>query len=160
MSATRFTALILFTGPEHPQASSIIFETLSPFAISIVDSRHFLIRDRVFSTALIALDPAHLPAIEADLIAAAERIGFDVAIDIHPEAADIQSRALYRNTIIAPEFSPTGMQRIFEALAAHGSIVIFSSITKTDTAHELMLETAGLDPLPVLQAHSADGKVQ
>ena len=110
--------------------------------------------------ALIALDPAHLPAIEADLIAAAERIGFDVAIDIHPEAADIQSRALYRNTIIAPEFSPTGLHQIFEALTAHGSIVIFSSITKTDTAHELMLETAGLDPLPVLQAHSADGKVQ
>jgi len=109
---------------------------------------------------LIALDPAHLPAIEADLIAAAERIGFDVAIDIHPEAADIHSMALYRNTIIAPEFSPTGLHQIFEALAAHGSIVIFSSITKTDNAHELMLETTGLDPLPVLQAHSADWKVQ
>ena len=93
MSATRFTALILFTGPDHPQASSIIFETLSPFAIGIIDSRHFLIRDRVFSTALIALDPAHLPAIEADLIAAAERIGFDVAIDIHPEAENQMPRS-------------------------------------------------------------------
>jgi len=160
MSATRFTALILFTGPEHPRASSIIFETLSPFVVTMIDSRHFLIRDRIFSTALIALDPAHLPAIEADLLAAAEAIGFDVAIDVHPEAVESASRLLYRNTIIAPEFSSSSLQEIFKALTSHGSIIAISSITKTDRGHELMIESSGLDPLPVLQTLSAEWKVQ
>ena len=160
MSATRFTALILFTGPEHPRASSIIFDTLSPFTVSVIDSRHFLIRDRIFSTALIALDPAHLPAIEADLLAAAEDLGFDVAIDVHPEAVENESRSLYRNTIIAPEFSSSSLKKIFSGLASHGSIIAVSSITKTQKGHELMIESSGLDPLPVLQALSAEWKIQ
>jgi phosphoserine phosphatase len=158
MAATRFTALILFTGANHPEANSIIYETLSPFAVSIIDARQFLIRDRVFSTALIELDPAHAPAIESDLVAAAERIGFDVAIDLHPDTASTESHSLYRNTLVAPEFSPSHIHEIFAALSSHGSIVTFTSITKTAKAHELLIESTGLDPITALRALSSEWK--
>jgi predicted amino acid-binding ACT domain protein len=163
MASTKVTALILFTGPDNPEASTIIFKTLSPFSTAILDTRHFVIRGRVFSTALIALDVAHAPAIEADLIEAAERTGMDVAVDLHPngevsanEAA--HSHSLYRNTLIASEFSAAALDEIYRLLKENGADVIFTSVSKSKAGHELLIESTGNDPLPALRQHSVDWK--
>jgi hypothetical protein len=158
MAPSRFTALILFTGSDRPEASSVIFETLSPFAISVIDSRHFVVRDRVFSTALIALHPAHAPAIEADLIAAAERIGFDVAIDLNPESEDERSEPFHRYALTSDQFSAEELKSIYELLAHNGLSVTMTSVTKTASGHELICESVGGDGFDLLRTQNEKWK--
>jgi len=63
----QFTGLILLTGTDKAGIASALFEILSPFSISILDVEQLVISDRLILTVLIALNPSHQKAIEADL---------------------------------------------------------------------------------------------
>ena len=54
----QFTGLILLTGVDSVGISAALFQTLSPFAISIVDVEQVVISDRLILTVLIALNPS------------------------------------------------------------------------------------------------------
>lgn len=76
-----FTGLILLSGVDAPGVTQSLFETLSPFSITILDMEQVVIRGRLILTALISLDPAHSDGIEDDLVQLGTRLGLDVAID-------------------------------------------------------------------------------
>lgn len=76
-----FTGLILLSGVDAPGVTQSLFETLSPFSITILDMEQVVIRGRLILTALISLDPAHSDGIEDDLVQLSERLGLDIAID-------------------------------------------------------------------------------
>ena len=71
----KFTGLILLSGVDAPGITESLFETLSPFAIEILDIEQVVIRGRVILTALIACNPAHAKAIEEDLEKCAVSLG-------------------------------------------------------------------------------------
>lgn len=75
----QFTGLILLTGVDKPGIASALFETLSPFAISILDIEQLVISDRLILTVLIGLNPSHQKAIEADLEECASSNEVDIA---------------------------------------------------------------------------------
>ena len=53
----QFTGLILLTGVDRPGISTALFESLAPFAVSIIDVEQIVISDRLILTVLIALNP-------------------------------------------------------------------------------------------------------
>ena len=75
----QFTGLILVSGVDNPGITEALFETLSPFAVTILDIEQVVIRDRLILTVLISLSPAHAKAIDADLEVCATKIGVDIA---------------------------------------------------------------------------------
>lgn len=75
----QFTGLILLTGVDKPGVSAALFESLSPFAISILDIEQIVISDRLILTVLIALNPSHQKAIETDLEECAASNEVDIA---------------------------------------------------------------------------------
>jgi len=75
----QFTGLILLTGVDTVGISAALFQTLSPFAISIVDVEQVVISDRLILTVLIALNPSHQKAIETDLEECATANDVDIA---------------------------------------------------------------------------------
>jgi len=75
----QFTGLILLTGVDKAGISAALFQSLSPFAISIVDVEQLVVSDRLILTVLIALNPSHQKAIEADLEECAATNDVDIA---------------------------------------------------------------------------------
>ena len=63
----QFTGLILLSGVDKPGITETLFQTLTPFAVNILDIEQVVIRGRVILTCLISCAPAHAAAIEADL---------------------------------------------------------------------------------------------
>lgn len=80
-----YTGLILVTGESKPGIESTFRETLSPFAIEVLDLQSMDIRGRYFLAILFSLDKAHAKAIESDLKDAADKLQLDLAIDYRSE---------------------------------------------------------------------------
>ena len=74
-----FSGLILLTGEDKAGISKALFETLSPFAVSVIDIDQIIIKQRLILTVQILLNPAHQEAIEADLNTLAEELQVDIA---------------------------------------------------------------------------------
>lgn len=104
-----FTGLILLTGLDKPGISNELFQTLSPFAVSVIDIDQISINERIILTVLLSLNPSHQGAVEADLAALAAELDVDIAclfslstppqsgsdvIEIHVESDKIHPRAL------------------------------------------------------------------
>lgn len=75
----QFTGLILLTGVDNPGIASSLFETLSPFAVHVIDIEQIVINHRLILTVLIGANAAHQSAIEEDLAACAEGLNVDIA---------------------------------------------------------------------------------
>lgn len=76
---SQYTGIILVTGEDKPGITQALFQTLSPFTVSIIDIEQVVIRERLILTALIGLDRAHAKAIDEDLNQLAGRLGVDIA---------------------------------------------------------------------------------
>ena len=74
-----YTGIILVTGEDKPGITQALFETLSPFSVSILDIEQVVIRERLILTALISLDKAHSKAIDQDLSELGSKLSVDVA---------------------------------------------------------------------------------
>ena len=74
-----YTGIILVTGEDKPGITQALFETLSPFSVSILDIEQVVIRERLILTALISLDRAHAKAIDHDLIELSTKLSVDIA---------------------------------------------------------------------------------
>jgi len=74
-----FSGLILLTGEDKAGLADSLFETLSPFAVSVIDIDQMIIKERLFLTVHISLNPDHQEAIDEDLNQLAERLQVDIA---------------------------------------------------------------------------------
>ena len=73
-------AIILISGAASQVPNLLVDETLKPFTFTTLDRQEILMADRMILALEIELDPAHLDAIESDLVSALDHL--DVACDL------------------------------------------------------------------------------
>ena len=117
-----FTGLILISGVDKPGVTEALFETLSPFAITIVDMEQVVIRGRLILTTLISLDPAHAEAIEADLLKLSENLELDVAVDFVEMSQESKTRPtqLLHVVLLSGALKPHALAAVAGKIAAAG----------------------------------------
>jgi phosphoserine phosphatase len=78
-NSQQYSGLILLTGVDKSGVANALFETLSPFAVSIIDIDQIVIKQRLILTVQILLNPDHREAIESDLTELSEKLQMDIA---------------------------------------------------------------------------------
>ena len=118
----QFTGLILLSGVDKPGITETLFQTLSPFAVNILDIEQVVIRGRVILTCLISCSPAHAPAIEADLEECAKILGVDIASAFEESAStDIAvKKSLLHVVVLSQNLKPSSINAVANAIASNG----------------------------------------
>jgi phosphoserine phosphatase len=119
---SQFTGLILLSGIDTPGITQALFETLAPFAITVLDIEQVVARDRVILTVLIALNPDHREAIDEDLNLCAEKLGVDIATSFQTqESATIAAKTgLMHIVALGNPLAPAAISAIAAEIAEHG----------------------------------------
>jgi phosphoserine phosphatase len=119
---SQYTGLILLSGVDTPGITQALFETLSPFAITVLDIEQVVARDRVILTVLIALNPDHREAIDEDLTACAERLGVDIATSFQSqEGSTIAAKTGLMHVVsLGNPLQPAAISAIAAEIAEHG----------------------------------------
>lgn len=162
---SQFTGLILLSGVDTPGITQALFETLSPFAITVLDIEQVVARDRVILTVLIALNPDHQEAIDEDLNACAERLGVDIATSFQSqEGSTIAAKTgLMHVVALGNPLNPSAISAIAAEIAEHGGNIerIHRTASIPVTAIEFVVSDVDQDCLrpslaTVANSHSVD----
>jgi len=141
-----FTGLILLSGIDTPGITQALFETLAPFAVTIVDIEQVVIRDRVILTALIALDKSHSKAIEEDLAICATTLKVDIAVAFSQSSADsiAAKSGLLHVVVLGNPLRPSAIAMIAKTLAMQGANIerIYRTASYPITAVEFVVSGA------------------
>ena len=141
-----FTGLILLSGIDTPGITQALFETLAPFAVTIVDIEQVVIRDRVILTALIALDKSHSKAIEEDLAICATTLKVDIAVAFSQSSADsiAAKSGLLHVVVLGNPLRPSAIAMIAKTLAMQGANIerIYRTASYPVTAVEFVVSGA------------------
>ena len=122
--SNKFTGLILISGADAPGVTQALFETLSPFSITILDMEQVVIRGRLILTTLIELHPDHQSAIEEDLVDLGRRLKMDVAIDFSShEIQSNQTGAQLQLVILAKTLHPKTIASVASVINSHNGNV-------------------------------------
>ena len=142
----QFTGLILLSGVDKPGITETLFQTLSPFAVNILDVEQVVIRGRVILTCLISCSPAHAPAIETDLEECAKILGVDIASAFEESASsDIAvKKSLLHVVVLSQELKPSSINAVANAIASNGGNIerIHRTASYPVTAIELTVSGA------------------
>lgn len=158
-SEEKFTGLILLTGVDKPGITSQLFETLAPFSVAILDIEQVVIRDRLILTVLIALDPNHADAVEADLVSIQDGLGVDIACSFS-EVGEVSIQAksdLLHLVLLAPKISPKVIAAVAAVIAEEKANIerIFRTASYPVTAIEFVLSGGVEDDLRTALANVA-----
>ncbi|ASY29049.1 phosphoserine phosphatase [Candidatus Planktophila lacus] len=151
VSEQQFTGLILVSGVDSPGITEALFETLSPFAVTILDIQQVVIRGRLILTVLISLSPAHAKSIEADLEECAAKLGVDIATSF--ESSDQSSiaakKSLLHVVVLSQSLKPQAINAIAAVIAQDGGNIerINRTASYPVTAVELTVSGADLATL-------------
>jgi len=115
----QFTGLILVSGVDTPGITEALFETLSPFAVTILDIEQVVIRGRLILTVLISLSPGHAKAIDEDLEACATKIGVDIATSFESsdELTIAAKKALLHVVVLSQTLKPVAISAVASVIA-------------------------------------------
>lgn len=142
----QFTGLILLSGVDKPGITETLFQTLSPFAVNILDIEQVVIRGRVILTCLISCSPAHAPTIEADLEECANKLGVDIASAFEESATtDIAvKKSLLHVVVLSQNLKPSSINAVAYAIASNGGNIerIHRTASYPVTAIELTVSGA------------------
>jgi len=118
----QFTGLILLSGVDKPGITEGLFETLSPFAVTILDIEQVVIRERVILTVLLAVNPAHAKAIAADLDECSIRLGVDIASAFEESSilTIAAKRALCHVVVLSTDLNPRAFTAVARSIASNG----------------------------------------
>jgi len=162
---SQFTGLILVSGLDTPGITQALFETLAPFAITVLDIEQVVIRERLILTVLIALNPAHAEAIDQDLEECGQKLGVDIATSFQEQGQStiaVKSGLVHVVALGSP-LAPTAIAAIASAIATLGGNIerIHRTASYPITAIEFIV--SGADQVAVRQclaevttAHSVD----
>jgi phosphoserine phosphatase len=147
----RFTGLILVSGVDSPGITESLFETLSPFAVTILDIEQVVIRGRLILTVLISLSPGHAKAIDEDLEACALKIGVDIATSFESsdELTIAGKKALLHVVVLSQSLKPEAINAVASVIAdSKGNIErIHRTASYPLTAIEFTVSGADLNEL-------------
>lgn len=115
-----FTGLILVSGVDSPGITKALFDTLAPFAVTVLDIEQVVIRQRLILTVLISLNPDHATAIDEDLTACADRLSVDIATSFSEQGdSSIAAKSgLVHVVALANPLAPSVIAAIAEAIAS------------------------------------------
>ncbi len=115
-----FTGLILVSGVDSPGITKALFDTLAPFAVTVLDIEQVVIRQRLILTVLISLNPDHATAIDGDLTACADRLSVDIATSFSEQGdSSIAAKSgLVHVVALANPLAPSAIAAIAEAIAS------------------------------------------
>ena len=115
-----FTGLILVSGVDSPGITKALFDTLAPFAVTVLDIEQVVIRQRLILTVLISLNPDHATAIDEDLTACADRLSVDIATSFSEQGdSSIAAKSgLVHVVALANPLAPAAIAAIAEAIAS------------------------------------------
>ena len=117
---TEHTGLILISGVDAPGVTQALFAALEPFSITILDIEQVVIRGRLILTVLIALDPAHASAIEADLIETTEKLDLDLAIDFSDQVKGETKNSNLHIIVLSEDLRPASIGALARKIAEQG----------------------------------------
>lgn len=135
----QFTGLIFLTGVDRPGISAALFECLSPFAVSIIDVEQIVISDRLILTVLIALNPSHQKAIDADLEQCAAHNDVDIATLFENRQLIPVKAGLVDVVVSAPKMHPATLALVSRSLKDLG--VNIENISRSDSTQTTILLT-------------------
>lgn len=151
VSEQQFTGLILVSGVDSPGITEALFETLSPFAVTILDIQQVVIRGRLILTVLISLSPAHAKSIEADLEDCAAKLGVDIATSFESsdQNAIAAKKSLLHVVVLSQSLKPQAINAIAAVIAQDGGNIerINRTASYPVTAIELTVSGANLATL-------------
>ena len=118
----QYTGLILLSGVDKPGITQFLFESLSPFSITILDIEQVVIKDRLILTTLIALNPAHESAISQDLSACALALDVDIAtlFAYAPVSLITNKPAMMHVVILSKRMEPSAIAHISSGITSSG----------------------------------------
>lgn len=141
-----FTGLILLSGIDTPGITQALFETLSPFAITVLDIEQVVIRDRVILTALITLDKSHAKAVEEDLALCATTLNVDIAVAFSQSSINsiAAKTGLLHVIVLGAPLKPSAIAMIAKTLATQNANIerIFRNASYPVTAVEFVVSGA------------------
>ena len=116
-------------------------QTLSQFAVKILDIEQLIIRDRLLLTVLISLDPDHANAVSDDLTLLQDEIGLDIAVDFVQHNDSKVGDETLRVVIVGDGIKPTGLAAVASEIATLGGNItaIKRTAKQPNTAIELQL---------------------
>ncbi|WP_223299153.1 phosphoserine phosphatase SerB [Candidatus Planktophila versatilis] len=159
MSAEKshYTGLILVSGVDSPGITRALFETLAPFAVTILDIEQVVIRERLILTALISLNPDHAQAIEADLNECAEKLSVDIATSFGAqEGATIAAKTgLVHVVLLTTELHPRSIAAVAEAITAQSGNIERIHRTASYPITAIELTVSGANPAKLRQSLAA-----
>ncbi|CAN2198835.1 SerB Phosphoserine phosphatase [Candidatus Nanopelagicaceae bacterium] len=119
---SEFTGLILVSGIDTPGITQALFETLAPFAITVLDIEQVVIRERLILTVLISLNPAHAEAIDEDLQLCGQKLGVDIATSFleQGQSSIAAKTGLVHVVALGNPLAPTAIAAIASAVATRG----------------------------------------
>ena len=119
---SEFTGLILVSGIDTPGITQALFDTLAPFAITVLDIEQVVIRERLILTVLISLNPAHAEAIDEDLQLCGQKLGVDIATSFleQGQSSIAAKSGLVHVVALGNPLAPTAIAAIASAIASRG----------------------------------------
>ena len=155
----QFTGLILVSGVDSPGITEALFETLSPFAVTILDIQQVVIRGRLILTVLISLSPAHAESIEADLEDCATKLGVDIATSF--ESSDQGSiaakKSLLHVVVLSQSLKPQAINAIAAVIAQDGGNIERINRTASYPVTAIELTVSGADLATLRSALATTG---
>lgn len=117
-----YTGLILVSGVDTPGITKALFDTLSPFAVTVLDVEQVVIRQRLILTVLISLNPDHAQAIDEDLTSCAAELSVDIATSFSEQGgSSIAAKSgLVHVVALANPMPPSAIAAIAESIAFEG----------------------------------------
>jgi phosphoserine phosphatase len=117
----QFTGLILLTGSDRPGIAASLFETLSPFAVHVLDIEQVVINNRLILTVLIGASAAHQSAIEEDLGSCALALDVDIATLFGKTELATMPQDLVHLIISAPKLHPRDLALTTQTITNTGA---------------------------------------
>ena len=165
----QFTGLILLSGVDRPGITEALFNTLAPFSITILDIEQVIISNRLILTVLIALNPAHEKALEADLLECAAGLDVDIAtlFSTTTNSSIATKKGLLHVVILSSKLKPQAIAAIAGAIAASGGNIERLSRTASMPVTAIEFVTSGVSQqilssalAPIATAQAVDIAVQ
>ena len=151
---SHYTGLILVSGVDSPGITQALFQTLEPFAITVLDIEQVVIRDRLILTVLISLNPDHSQAIDDDLAECATRLSVDIATSFKVEGENTiaAKTGLIHIVALGNPLAPAAIASISQSIASYGGNIEKISRTASYPVTAIEFTVSGANQREIRQA--------
>lgn len=149
-----FTGLILVSGVDSPGITKALFDTLAPFAVTVLDIEQVVIRQRLILTVLISLNPDHATAIDEDLTVCADQLSVDIATSFSEQGgSSIAAKSgLVHVVALANPLAPAAIAAIAESIAGQNGNIERIHRTASYPITAIEFTVSGVDVISLRQS--------